>query len=76
MPVDKPSAPKESVFKGVTLYHWLVVLIASAGWLFDVTGSYNGVFLAVIVLLVGASIVSWAVQERRYSLKYQTATVG
>lgn len=47
-----------------------------AGWLFDVTGSYNGVFLAVIVLLLAASAVSWAVQERRYSLKYQTATAG
>ena len=23
------------VFEGVTLYHWLVVIIASAGWLFD-----------------------------------------
>src|SRR5689334_23468790 len=24
-----------SVFEGVTVYHWLVVIIASAGWLFD-----------------------------------------
>jgi len=24
-----------SVFEGVTYYHWLVVIIASAGWLFD-----------------------------------------
>ena len=23
------------VFEGVTVYHWLVVIIASAGWLFD-----------------------------------------
>ena len=23
------------VFEGVTPYHWLVVIIASAGWLFD-----------------------------------------
>ncbi len=29
------SAPEGSVFAGVTPYHWLVVLIASAGWLFD-----------------------------------------
>lgn len=29
------SAPAGSVFAGVTLYHWLVVIIASAGWLFD-----------------------------------------
>lgn len=31
-----PSAPtKGSVLEGVTPYHWLVVIIASAGWLFD-----------------------------------------
>jgi hypothetical protein len=47
-----------------------------AGWLFDVRGSYTGVFLAVIGLLVLASAVSWAVQERRDSLTYQTAAVG
>jgi len=44
-----------------------------AGWLFDVTGSGNGVFLAGAGLLLLASAVSGAVQERRYSLKYQTA---
>ena len=27
--------PKPSVFEGVTSYHWLVVIIASCGWLFD-----------------------------------------
>jgi MFS family permease len=26
---------KESIFEGVTPYHWVVVLIASCGWLFD-----------------------------------------
>ncbi len=30
-----PSAPKTSPFEGVTPYHWLVVIIASCGWLFD-----------------------------------------
>lgn len=48
----------------------------SAGWFFDVTGSYDRVFLAVIALLLGAAIVSWSVQERRYSLKYQSAVAG
>ncbi|HNQ88943.1 MAG TPA: MFS transporter [Verrucomicrobiota bacterium] len=28
-------APKESLFANVTFYHWLVVIIASCGWLFD-----------------------------------------
>ena len=27
--------PARRVFEGVTPYHWLVVIIASAGWLFD-----------------------------------------
>lgn len=26
---------QQGIFEGVTAYHWLVVLIASAGWLFD-----------------------------------------
>jgi hypothetical protein len=47
-------------------------LRGDSGWLFDLSGSYNDVFLAVIGLLLAASVVSWAVQERRYSLKYQT----
>lgn len=34
-PEDTAALPKQSVFEGVTFYHWLVVIIASAGWLFD-----------------------------------------
>jgi MFS family permease len=33
-PVPQPLAPLETV----TLYHWLVIFFASAGWLFDCTG--------------------------------------
>src|SRR5436190_11826693 len=33
--VPAASAPKTSLFEGVTPYHWLVVVIASCGWLFD-----------------------------------------
>lgn len=33
--VNSTSSHKESVLKGVTPYHWLVVIIASFGWLFD-----------------------------------------
>lgn len=29
------NGPKPGVFEGVTFYHWLVVIIASCGWLFD-----------------------------------------
>jgi len=41
-----------------------------AGWLFDVSGSYRVVYLMGIALLIGAALVSYAIQERRYSLKY------
>ncbi|MDA1272450.1 MAG: MFS transporter [Verrucomicrobia bacterium] len=34
-PEDQTSVRKTSVFEGVTGYHWLVVIIASCGWLFD-----------------------------------------
>src|SRR5688500_11144143 len=33
-PVVEEVGPKLSIFDGVTPYHWLVVIIASAGWLF------------------------------------------
>ena len=29
------TAPKTKILEGVTWYHWLVVIIASGGWLFD-----------------------------------------
>lgn len=36
MQVETPVISKQgSLFEGVTAYHWLVVLIASFGWLFD-----------------------------------------
>ncbi|RME93792.1 MAG: MFS transporter [Verrucomicrobia bacterium] len=37
MTAPLPTAPekKGSVFDGVTFYHWMVVIVASAGWLFD-----------------------------------------
>jgi predicted MFS family arabinose efflux permease len=33
--MESPRATKTSLFEGVTGYHWLVVIIASCGWLFD-----------------------------------------
>ncbi len=35
MTEDKQKLEKKSIFEGVTFYHWLVVIIASFGWLFD-----------------------------------------
>jgi len=34
MNTDSPTN-RSGIFEGVTLYHWVVVLIAAAGWLFD-----------------------------------------
>lgn len=34
-PAAAPDVATRRVFEGVTPYHWLVVVIASAGWLFD-----------------------------------------
>ncbi len=34
-PVAPPPGPAPKTFDGVTGYHWLVVIIASCGWLFD-----------------------------------------
>ncbi|MEW6235995.1 MAG: MFS transporter [Candidatus Omnitrophota bacterium] len=31
----KPQNANQKMFEGVTLYHWIIVLIASCGWLFD-----------------------------------------
>lgn len=33
--IAQPAASRAGVFDGVTPYHWLVVMLASAGWLFD-----------------------------------------
>jgi MFS family permease len=44
-----------------------------AGWLFDMSGSYTAVYLMGIALLLAAGLVSYGIQERRYSLKYLAA---
>lgn len=37
-PSPTVAGPKPSVFEGVTGYHWLVLILASCGWLFDCMG--------------------------------------
>lgn len=32
---QKESVRKSGIFEGVTAYHWIVVIVASCGWLFD-----------------------------------------
>ena len=46
------------------------VSIYLAGRLFDLSGSYTVVYVVGIALLLGAALASYAIQERRYSLKY------
>src|SRR5437667_5388618 len=33
-----PQPPPQRLFEGVTGYHWLVLIIAAGGWLFDCMG--------------------------------------
>ncbi|MCF7708503.1 MAG: MFS transporter [Verrucomicrobia bacterium] len=33
--MENPKTKQKGTFEGVTFYHWLVVIIASCGWLFD-----------------------------------------
>jgi MFS family permease len=41
-----------------------------AGALYDLTGSYDISFILAIVGLIGAALVSFAIAERRYSVRY------
>jgi hypothetical protein len=34
-PSESSPAGKKRIFAGVTAYHWLVLVIATSGWLFD-----------------------------------------
>jgi hypothetical protein len=44
-----------------------------AGKLRDLTGSYDVSFTLAIVGLVGATLVSFIISERRYSVRYSTS---
>lgn len=47
-----------------------------AGILFDMSGDYDLSFQLGAVALIGAAIVSWMIDERRYSVRYQTALLS
>jgi cyanate permease len=47
-----------------------------AGVLHDLTGSYNISFVLAVVALLGATLVSFAISERRYSVRYLRAAVS
>jgi hypothetical protein len=44
-----------------------------AGAMHDLTGSYDVSFALAAVSLVGASLISFSIAERRYSVRYLTA---
>ena len=44
-----------------------------AGTVFDATGSYDNVFLGVVIGLIVAMFIAWSVQEKRFSGRYQIA---
>jgi hypothetical protein len=46
--------------------------IQLGGVLRDLTGSYDLPFAVAALLLFGASLASFAIHERRYSMRYQT----
>ena len=56
---------KGSMFEGVTPYHWIVVLIASCGWLFDCMDQRLFVMArqAALTELLGAEAAAGAVKE-------------
>src|SRR2546426_10814555 len=43
-----------------------------AGKLYDLTGGYDFSFTLATIALVGASLVSFSIAERRYSMRYLT----
>jgi NADH:ubiquinone oxidoreductase subunit 6 (subunit J) len=48
--------------------------IQLSGVLRDLTGSYDLPFTIAALLLFGASLASFAIQEKRYSMRYQATS--
>lgn len=68
MQTSTPSSPlqgKQGVFEGVTFYHWLIVIIASCGWLFDCMDQRLFVMARQSALtdLLGSEAAAGAIQE-------------
>ncbi len=49
------------------------ISVLAAGVLYDVTGAYEVPFALAGLTLLGATVASFAVKERKYSARYQTA---
>ena len=47
--------------------------VVVAGILYDVTGTYVVPFGLAGLTLLGATLASWSINERTYSVRYQTA---
>ena len=52
------------------------VSILLAGYLFDLTGSYSLAFAFAGSLLFPAALSAFTIKERKYSVRYQTATMA
>ena len=64
------------LFGLATLSHQIGGALATYlfGYAFDLYGDYNLPFIICVITLVGAGIVSFAVKEKKYSLRYITNT--
>ena len=64
------------LFGLATLSHQIGGALATYlfGYAFDLYGDYNLPFMICVITLVGAGIVSFAVKEKKYSLRYITNT--
>ena len=47
--------------------------VIAAGFVFDIWGTYDPVFAASAILLAAAWLISFAIRERKYSVRYQTS---
>ena len=47
--------------------------VIAAGFVFDIWGTYDPVFAASAILLAAAGLISFAIRERKYSVRYQTS---
>jgi MFS family permease len=75
IPTESPAGGKRSVFEGVTVYHWLVVIIASCGWLFDCMDQrfFTMARLSALKELLGSDALAQAAVEKY--LNYATAAM-